>query len=50
VGRVRSTSREYAFIVDGTRWIADPLATKSSDDFDTESSVIQVGTAAQRTT
>ena len=41
---------EYAFIVDGTRWIADPLATKSSDDFDTESSVIQVGTAAQRTT
>lgn len=41
---------EYAFIVDGTRWIADPLATKSSDDFGTESSVIQVGSGAQRST
>jgi Glycogen recognition site of AMP-activated protein kinase len=36
---------EYAFIVNGTRWIADPLATKSSDDFGTESSVIHVGSA-----
>lgn len=41
---------EYAFIVDGTRWIADPLATKSSDDFGTESSVIQVGPGTQRAT
>lgn len=41
---------EYAFIVDRTKWIADPLATKSSDDFGTESSVIQVGSAAQRST
>jgi hypothetical protein len=40
---------EYAFIVNGTRWIADPLATKSSDDFGTESSVIHVGSAAQST-
>jgi hypothetical protein len=39
---------EYAFIVDGTKWSADPFATKSSDDFDTESSVIQVGSTAQR--
>jgi hypothetical protein len=38
---------EYAFIVNGTRWIADPLATKSSDDFGTESSVIRVGASAQ---
>ncbi len=38
---------EYAFIVNGTRWIADPLATKSSDDFGTESSVIHVGSSAQ---
>jgi Glycogen recognition site of AMP-activated protein kinase len=38
---------EYAFIVNGTRWIADPLATKSSDDFGTESSVIHVGQSSQ---
>jgi hypothetical protein len=35
---------EYAFIVDGERWIADPLAPSSSDEFDTRSSVITVGT------
>jgi 1,4-alpha-glucan branching enzyme len=34
---------EYAFIVNGSRWMADPLALKSSDDFGTESSVIRVG-------
>ena len=33
---------EYAFIVNGTRWVADPLAVKTSDDFGTESSVIRV--------
>ena len=38
---------EYAFIVNGTRWIADPLAAKSSDDFGTESSVIHVGSSTQ---
>ncbi|HJQ10573.1 MAG TPA: glycogen-binding domain-containing protein [Gemmatimonadaceae bacterium] len=37
---------EYAFIVDGKRWVADPLALKSSDDFGTESSVIRVGSSA----
>jgi hypothetical protein len=35
---------EYAFIVDGERWIADPFAPSSSDEFDTKSSVITVGT------
>jgi hypothetical protein len=35
---------EYAFIVDGARWVADPLAPSSSDEFDTNSSVIMVGT------
>jgi hypothetical protein len=40
---LHSGRHEYAFIVNGTRWIADPLATKSSDDFGTESSVIHVG-------
>lgn len=34
---------EYAFIINGTRWVADPLAVKSSDEFGTESSVIRVG-------
>jgi hypothetical protein len=41
---------EYAFIVNGSRWVADPLAVKSSDDFGTESSVIRVGTAVNRET
>jgi Glycogen recognition site of AMP-activated protein kinase len=35
---------EYAFVVDGTRWVPDPLAPSNSDDFDTKSSIISVGT------
>ena len=35
---------EYAFIVDGKQWVPDPLAPTSSDDFETKSSVIMVGT------
>jgi hypothetical protein len=34
---------EYAFIINGSRWVADPLAPKSSDEFGTESSVIRIG-------
>lgn len=41
---------EYAFIINGSRWVADPLAVKSTDDFDTESSVIRVGALAQSAT
>lgn len=41
---------EYAFIINGSRWVADPLAIKSSDDFGTESSVIRVGSPARSTT
>src|SRR5687768_13265376 len=41
---------EYAFIINGTRWIADPLAAKSSDDFGVESAVIHVGSAGQSST
>jgi len=41
---------EYAFIINGSRWVADPLAPKSSDDFGTESSVIRVGATAKSTT
>lgn len=35
---------EYAFIVDGARWTLDPLAPSSSDEFDTRSSIVTVGT------
>jgi hypothetical protein len=35
---------EYAFIVDGARWVPDPLAPTSSDEFDTKSSIVMVGT------
>lgn len=41
---------EYAFIVNGTRWVADPLAVKTSDDFGTESSVIRVATPGKSET
>jgi hypothetical protein len=41
---------EYAFIINGTRWIADPLAAKTSDDFGVESAVIHVGSAGQSST
>jgi hypothetical protein len=35
---------EYAFIVDGKRWVPDPFAPSTSDEFNTTSSVILVGT------
>ena len=35
---------EYAFIVDGKRWVADPYAQARADDFDTKSSIVNVGT------
>ena len=41
---------EYAFIINGSRWVADPLAVKSSDDFGTESSVIRVGSPTNSST
>lgn len=34
---------EYAFVVDGARWVADPAADQVADDFDTPSSVVTVG-------
>jgi hypothetical protein len=34
---------EYAFIVDGEHWTADPLAAPNADEFGTESSVLTVG-------
>jgi hypothetical protein len=33
---------EYAFVVDGERWSADPLAPGVTDEFGTESSIVRV--------
>jgi 1,4-alpha-glucan branching enzyme len=33
----------YAFLVNGSRWLADPAAPRAQDDFDTPSSVVTVG-------
>jgi len=41
---VANGRHEYAFIVDGARWVPDPLAPTSSDEFDTKSSILMVGT------
>jgi hypothetical protein len=38
-----SGRHEYAFIVDGQRWVADPFAPSTSDEFNTSSSIITVG-------
>lgn len=34
---------EYAFVVDGKKWVADPYAVTHRDEFDVVSSVIRVG-------
>jgi 1,4-alpha-glucan branching enzyme len=36
---------EYAFIVDGQRWVADPFAMPLDDEFGTHSSVVMLGDA-----
>jgi hypothetical protein len=36
---------EYAFVVDGEHWLADPSALRMRDEFGTESSVIRVGSS-----
>ena len=38
-----SGRHEYAFVVDGKKWVADPYAVTHRDEFDVESSVIRVG-------
>lgn len=38
-----SGRHEYAFIVDGQHWVADPFAPNTSDEFNTSSSIITVG-------
>lgn len=39
---------EYAFVVDGERWVADPFAAVTRDEFGQESSVVRVGGEAAR--
>lgn len=43
---LRPGRHEYAFIVDGERWVVDPLAAVVTDDFGTESSVVTVAGGA----
>jgi hypothetical protein len=38
-----SGRHEYAFIVDGKRWVADPFAPTNNDEFGANSSIITVG-------
>lgn len=41
---------EYAFVVDGTRWVADPTAPRAlGDDFGAPSSVVTVGEGGHST-
>lgn len=39
---------EYAFVVDGQRWVADPFALETRDEFGQASSVLRVGDAPPR--
>jgi len=43
--RLSPGRHEYAFIVDGKRWVVDPASIASSDEFGTESSVLLVSPA-----
>jgi Carbohydrate-binding module 48 (Isoamylase N-terminal domain) len=36
---------EYAFVVDGKRWVPDPYANTHTDEFNVESSIVHVGQA-----
>lgn len=37
---------EYAFVVDGNRWVADPAAPLKTDEYNVESSIVSVGSEA----
>lgn len=45
---VSAGRHEYAFIVDGRRWVADPYAMAVHDEFGASSSVVHVGDASDR--
>jgi hypothetical protein len=42
-----SGRHEYAFVVDGEQWVADPTASAMRDEFGTESSIVRVGGAVR---
>ena len=37
---------EYAFLVDGERWVVDPFAARVADEFGVESSVLRLGSGS----
>jgi len=37
---------EYAFVVDGNRWVVDPAAPLKTDEYNVESSIVSVGSEA----
>jgi Glycogen recognition site of AMP-activated protein kinase len=42
---IKPGRHEYAFIVDGKRWVPDPYALTHTDEYNVQSSVIQVSSA-----
>jgi Glycogen recognition site of AMP-activated protein kinase len=46
---VPSGRHEYAFVVDGNRWVSDPAAPVKIDEYDVESSILSVGSEATQT-
>lgn len=40
---------EYAFVIDGKRWSADPFALTTTDEFGTKSSIVSVGSTDIKT-
>jgi 1,4-alpha-glucan branching enzyme len=42
---IKPGRHEYAFIVDGKRWVPDPYALTHTDEYNVKSSVIQVSSA-----
>lgn len=46
---VPSGRHEYAFVVDGNRWVSDPAAPVKIDEYNVESSILSVGSDATQT-
>jgi hypothetical protein len=46
---VPSGRHEYAFVVDGNRWVSDPSAPVKIDEYNVESSILSVGSEGTQT-
>ena len=46
---VPSGRHEYAFVVDGNRWVSDPSAPVKIDEYNVESSILSVGSEVTQT-